>query len=217
IYFTLGTKLYSFDGLSLREVLSGVMALVENVTHAVATYFDDVYYLACRLKTEGELVGDEEDMGVYYNNGVIYFNVVTGTLGIMRGADIVGFFPVLTRDVKEIFVIYGNARSHRAGKLTDDGKIYGSYSQKLYRSSRTNLSDRGTLKNLRRVYIDTDHTLVLKVMQDGKSISRVIYGGDHGAQNFRSIGYDFCYELRSEGDLFVRGLALIFDKIRRYN
>ncbi|MBQ8178578.1 MAG: hypothetical protein IJ033_05215, partial [Clostridia bacterium] len=47
IYFTLGTKLYSFDGLSLREVLSGVMALVENVTHAVATYFDDVYYLAC--------------------------------------------------------------------------------------------------------------------------------------------------------------------------
>ncbi len=216
MYFTLGTKLYTFNGYTLREIQSGLTALVEDMTEAEATYFDDVYYLSCRLRTEGEEVGDEGDMTPNHNNGVIYFNALTATLGIMRGADIVGFFPILTRDVKEIFIIYGNARAHRAGRLTFDGCIYGTPLEKLYRSAKTNLGDRANLKNLRRVYVDTEHDVELKVTQDGRSAVRAVCDRERGAQNFKLSGYDFCYELRSDGDLFVSGLTLVFDKIRRY-
>lgn len=216
IYFVMSNKLYSFDGITLREVLSGVMALVESTTHSVATYFDDIYYLSCALKTEGEKVGDEADLTVRYNNGVIYFDTLTGTIGIMRGVDIVGFFPVLTSVVKEIFLIYGNARSHRAGMLTDDGKIYGTSLKKLYRSSTSNLGDLMTLKNLRRMYVDSDYDLTLKVKQGGEEHQVKVVGKDNKALPFRSIGHDFCYELSADEDIFVKGVTLIFDKVRRY-
>ena len=209
--------LYLFDGYKLKELERGLTAFIEDATNASACYFDDNYYLACKLKTEGELVGDEEELGVSVNNGVIILNLVSGGMGVMRGADIIGFYPVLAPGIKEVFVVHGNARSHRAGKLTTDGKLYGAPLKKKWRSARTNFQDVMNFKVLKRVMIDTRHDLDITVMQGGNSVTRRAFGYNREATvPFNTSGYDFSFELSTDGDLYVRGVKLIFDFVRRY-
>ena len=213
----LGRTLQLFDGYKMKELERGLTALMESEEYAVGTYFDDNYFLACKLRTEGEKVGDERDLGITYNNGILCLNLLTGGMGVMRGADVIGLYPVLTGSIKEIFVIYGNARSHRAGRLTTDGKLYGEALEKLWRSAKTNFRNVSDIKILKRLMIDTRHDVDVRVTQGGKGVTRRAYG--YSAQAtlpFNTSGYDFYFELRAQDDLYVRGVKLIFDFVRRY-
>lgn len=218
LYLCVGTKLYVFNGYTLREIQKGLTALIESTAYSASTFFDNYYYLSCLLKTEGEIIGDELDLPIKCNNGIILINVITGSVGIMRGADVVSFVPVLTDAVKEIFVVYANSRSHRAGKITYDGAIYGTPLKKLWRSARTDLGDKVNLKHLKRIFVSTLYDLEITVKQGELSTTRMAYGEDnYNLLPFSSIGYDVCLELRAEGDLNVRGMTLIFDINRRYS
>lgn len=218
IILLVGSTLKIFDGYYIKEVDRGLSALIESSEHARGVYFDETYFLSCLLKTEGEVVGDERDLGIRCNNGVLVFNFNSGARGIMRGADIVGFYPILTTSIREIFVVYGNARSHRVGKLTADGRLYGEPLEKLWRSASTDLRDVERYKVLKRMVIDTKHDLDIKVTQGGKSVTRRAYGYSNQPATipFNSAGYDFSFELRANDELFVRGVKLIFDFVRRY-
>jgi len=217
IIFLMGTALYIFDGYTVRTLDRGLIALMESDEYAVGEYFDDRYYLACKMKTEGELVGDERDLGIKKNNAVFHFNVVSGAQGILRGADIVGFFPVLTKGVKEIFVVFGNVRSHRPGRLSTDGKMFGEPLEKRWRSARTKMGAFDELKNLKRITLDTSCDLKIKVYQGSVNVEKTAYASSTTAVvPFGTVGYDFAFEISCTGDLFVRNAKLIFDYVRKY-
>ena len=218
IIFLMGGALYIFDGYNVKTFDRGLVSLMESDEHAVGKYFDNRYYLACKMKTEGELVGDERDLGVKYNNAVLHYNLLTGAEGILRGVDIVGFFPVLTSTIKETFVVFGNARSHRAGKLTDDAKLYGENLPKKWRSARSKMQDFSVLKNLKRIVLDSSCDLKIKVYQGETEVEKTAYAKDTTAiVPFGTVGYDFAWEISCIGDLFIRNAKLIFDYIRKYN
>lgn len=212
--------LYLFDGYKLKVLERGIFALMESTEHAVGKYFDENYYLACSLVKDDEKVGDEEDFGITYNNGIIHYNPETKGQGVMRGADIVGFYPVLTSEVKEIFVLYGNDRAHRAGKLTSDGALYGVPLKKKWRSPRYNFLDVQHFKILKRAQVDTAYDLNLTVTQGATKVKRRVYGYGRLSRPevvpFNTSGYDFYLEIEAEGDLNVRGIKLSFDFVRRY-
>lgn len=217
VVLLVGKALKLFDGYNLKELERGLTALIDSAEFSSGCYFDDNYFLSCKLKTEGEKVGDERDITVRCNNGVLVLNLVSGGMGVMRGADIIGFYPVLTSTIKEVFVVYGNGRSHRAGKLTNDGRLYGEPLEKLWRSARTNFKDVYNFKVLKRIALDTRHDLSITVKQGTQEVTRTAYGYNREATvPFNTSGYDFCFELRAEDDLYVRGVKLIFDFIRRY-
>ncbi len=218
IIFLMGGALYIFDGYNVKTLDRGLVSLMESDEYAVGKYFDERYYLACKMKTEGEKVGDEVDLGIKRNNAVFYFNLLTGAQGILRGVDIVGFFPVLTAGVKEMFVVFGNARSHRPGRLTVDSKLYGEHLPKKWRSAKSKMNNFSELKNLKRIILDSSCDLKLKVFQGGVEVEKTAYAKDTTAVvPFGTIGYDFALEISCQGELFVRNAKLIFDYIRKYN
>lgn len=220
VTFFAGNNLYLFNGSSLRKVHPGLTALIDSTEYASSCFFNGKYYCAVKLKTEGELIGDESTLGVAYNNGVIVIDSMTDGEGIFRGADIVGFLPVLSSKINEIFLVYGNARLYRPGRITDDGKLYGAVLPKLWRSPAVNFNDPARVKHLRRVYIKTNTDLSVNVSQDGIESEKRAYGSMRNSYMipFNTIGYDFCISLRGESEDFaVDSMQLVFDFNRRYH
>ncbi|MBO5776695.1 MAG: hypothetical protein J6R35_04920 [Clostridia bacterium] len=219
VTFFAGNSLYVFNGSSLRRVHSGLTALIESTAYASSCFFNGKYYCSCKLKTEGEQVGDEATMGIKRNNGVIVIDTLTDAEGVFRGADIIGFLPILSSKINEIFVVYGNSRVYRAGKITDDGKIYGKTLPKYWRSPRVNFNDPARVKHLRRVYIKTNTDLTVTVYQDDTESSKRAYGSMRSsyAIPFNTIGDDFCISFAGESEDFaIDSMQLVFDFNRRY-
>ncbi len=216
IVLMIGEYLYEFNGYSLKVIERGLTALIEGGEPS-GVFFDGRYYLACRLKTRGEKIGDEKDLGCKINNGLIFFNILTGEVGVSRGFDVLTFCPIVNSSVKGIFCTFGNSRAHRPGRLNYDGVLFGEYLEKLWCSPKTVLGDHENLKHLRRAYCVVENAVTLTVHQGSTSVSRVLYGSPKGhVVPFQTIGYDFGFSFSAVGPLSVHGIKFIFDFVRRY-
>ncbi len=212
----IGDYLYEFNGYSLKVIERGLTALIEG-GEPCGVHFDGRYYLACRLKTRGEEIGDERTLGCNVNNGLIFFNILTGEVGVSRGFDVLTLCPILTSSVKGIFCTFGNARAHRPGRLNYEGTLFGEYLEKLWCSPKTVLGDPENLKHLRRAYCVVESAVTLTVYQGNTVVSRVLYGSPKShVIPFQTIGYDFGFSFSTVGPISVSGIKFIFDFVRRY-
>ena len=215
LYFMIGKCLYSFDGYLLKQIRRELTALIESTDYATATYFDLTYYLSCRIKTDDSIVGDEGDMPPLYNNGIIYVSTLTPMHGVLRGADVISFYPILTSKLKAIFVVYGNARSHRPGMIVEGGTLYGTPLKKLWVSPKVILGDEGEQTNLKRVYANVYDNVDITVTQEEKRVTRTVPKNSFEPVTFNTIGNDFRFEISTDGNLRIGKITFVFNLSRR--
>ena len=204
-----------FDGYSFKRVFRGVDPLVSGRKDAVSCYFNNKYYLACKIKRDNVVVGDEiVDNNV--NNGMIIYDFSDDSFGIFRGADIGYFLPVNVTGTYELFVLFGPYRGVKIGAVDNSGKLFGVSLKKLWLSPVTDFNDVNRDKVLKRIFITTDTPVTLKIKM-GRTACYNVGSSDYSQVlpvNMRApkIGLEISTD---QSTFCVRNMYLEFDYIKR--
>lgn len=217
IFYVAGNKFYLFNGYTSNEIMRGLSSFGRDFSRSHAICFDGVVHISCLLNTEGELVGEEEDFPSIINDGAIYFSLDGTCKGVFRGSDIVRFYPLLTSTINAVFVVHGNARAHRLGMMNDRGEVYGKPLEKLWRSPSVIMESTRDLTALKRIYMESEYDLDIRIIQGDVEFTSHAYGRDSRPLNFKTIGYGFSYELKANSDIWINGMTFIFDFIRSFS
>lgn len=218
ILFVADDGFYSFDGYTIKKILRNIFPLIEDNTNALSCFFNHKYYLATRIKTDENLVGDETY--IYHplqNNGMIIYDVDTSEISIFRGADIKGFMPISTDNINKLFVCFQNyMRLDTIGVVTETGRLFGRKLIKKWASPVTNFETLSKDKVLKRLYISSNVpiTLTTKLENDTKFHLNAMYKAQMVPVNKRADKIGLVIE--TDADNFaVSGMLLEFDLIRR--
>lgn len=215
ITFLADDGFYRFDGYECKKFLKTVVPLIEDKTNAFACFFDNKYYLAVRLKRDGNVVGDEHIN--FTNNGMIIYDFDDDSTGIFRGADIGWFFPVSTDGVNKLFVLFGSVyRGYNFGEINDSGRLFEKPLKKLWKSPYTNFSELNRDKVLKKIYINADKALTLTARLDKDYVYSIPYSESSQMLPINKRAESVGLSISTDEDNFkVKGLLLEFDFIRR--
>lgn len=216
--FVIGTHLMIFDGYTVRRYAEGLSALIDTVDHGSAVFFENKYYLGCRIKTRGEIVGDEKIPSVDINNALLEVDPYSDDVAVLRGTDVRRMTPVVLGKLSFLLILFNNYRQAYCARLSDSGRIMGNVLEKLWISPTSDLGERGRVKSLKRVYITAEGPLTLGIGQGGELQTRTVYASpSEQVLPFRTRGNDLYIRIETEGDGFrVYGMTLVLDLIRRY-
>lgn len=221
LFFVADTYLYSMDGYNAVRMLSGLSGLIDSTAYTCCSCFDNKLYIAVRLKKNNDIASEDEVMQPkpLYNNGFIEVDLQTGGLSVFRGTSIRGFFPLVSENISEMLVYFGNFRMAYFGKLTDSGNLFGTPLSKVWRSPISNMGSLDKVKALRRIYLFAKYGLSLEAGV-GDSVKQMqAYGADKPSMLPIGLVGDTVYiKLSTQNDkIFVTAITLEFDTIRRYN
>ena len=209
---------YSFDGFSAQKVYERITPLIESIENASACFFNQKYYVALKLKNiDNASVGDEA-LASCDNNCVIAFDQNTNDLDIMRGVDIRGFVPVNIENICEVFTYFNNFRGCYIGKLSDDGKLFGSSLKKLWQSPLSNLNSIDRYKILRWLFVSCYYNATVCIEHnDGDSVFYLETSFKPQRLSINKKADSLAISIVStDEDFFVSGFQLHFDLVRRY-
>ena len=205
-----------YDGYSAKRVFKGVAPLIEGKANAVACYFNNKYFLACGIKKDDIVVGDEiVDYNV--NNGILIYDFSDESFSIFRGADVGCFMPINVTGSYILCVLFGNVyRGFRIGAIDDTGTLFGASLKKRWISACTDFADSNKDKVLKRLFISVDAPINITVKM-GRKTSYNVSGSVYSQVipiNMRSQKVSL--DIISEANVLnVRNMYLEFDYIDR--
>ncbi len=219
--FIAGDKLYMLDASGLTIGYEGVTALANNFQNAVGALSGEKYFLSVKLKTRGELIGDEATAQYGMSrNGIIIINLYSKAVTVFRGADVKQLLPIYSPDLKIILLAFGNQeRSTTYGALTNDGCFYGSVLPKLWLSPTMTLGDLTRVKRVRRMHVRSAGDISVTLRMGGVDAKRYVYGNARTQDVIfnESVGDDLSVKIESNAaTLYVEPFELTLDLYRRY-
>ncbi len=220
--FVAGNEMYSFDGYEVNKFFPKVVPLIEDASRAAGCIFGNRYYLAAKMKKEGDaIVGDEGSpgLGIVVNNAIFAFDLYSEGTDILRGADVIGFTGVVNSEMQKLFVRFGNNRGVNVGMINDTGKLFTIPLAKHWRSPKSNLGEIADSKIVRRLYISSLYDVNVTLIADEDVYSRKIKGSVKAAcAAFNAKGDGFALQIDSTAEkLSVSEVQLLLDVNGRYN
>lgn len=177
--------IYSFDGLQTTKLDLGINTMFAPDNHnASAVFFNDKYYLACKLNfKDDDLVCDEQNDN-YVNNALIVYDTQTKQFTITRGVDIKSMLPVEEEHISKIIFCKNSTHSNTLGEITNDGCYYNQILPKKWQSNLTDLSLPTKQKIIKNIYITTKSDCVVTVKT--QTITK----------SYNLIGSEYCQTIR---------------------
>lgn len=216
MYFLTDNGFYSFDGYNVKEILWKLFPLIKDPSTAHATFFDNTYYVAVTLKTDGEVVGDEGH-GTHVRNGIISYEVTRGETGVFRGTDICKFVPFNIDGKSLMFLLFGSVyRGLNVGMLKDTGMLFDQPLKKVWKSPLIDFGALDKVKVLKRFFIRSDYDAAIDIVLD-KSYPVDLIGTQEGKmvpvnRHAQKLGFAIRTE---ENMLDVHSILFELDFIRR--
>ncbi len=164
LYVATGEGFFRYNGSTFERCWQSLFPLIDDLSGCAAKSFRGRYFLACRMKTEGETVGDE---GRLVQNNAVLGIVDEKDVSVLRGTDVCGFVPVTYNDDSALFLqfTYGY-KMYDIGMLDESGKLFSASLQKKWRSPVSCLSHLQYGKRLRKIFLRPSGNVTLQVILD---------------------------------------------------
>lgn len=220
--FVSGNEMYSFDGYDVKKFFPKVAPLIEDASRAAGCIFGNRYYLAAKMKIEGDvLVGDEcpPGLGIAVNNAIFAFDLYSDGTDIVRGVDVIGFLGVTNSVMQKLFLRFGNNRGVLVGMVNDSGKLFTLPLHKHWRSPKSNLGEIADSKIVRRLYLYSLHDVDVTLIADDNVVTRKMKGSAKAScAAFNAKGDGFALKIDSDAEkLSVSEVQILLDVNGRYN
>lgn len=161
--------IHQFDGYATRKLNLGIDSLFDGVQNenACGLYFNNKFYLACRLNfNDNKAVGCESYVGGYTNNALLELDLTTNELSITRGVDISSMLAVDEENFCKMLVTFNGQYSGHIGELTNDGKLFGEVLPKRWQSPKSNMGFPCKIKHIEECLIKTNSTCLVTIKTD---------------------------------------------------
>ena len=122
--------------------------------HAIASYYNGKYYLACNLEMDEDIVGCEDSD--YTNNILLELDVKTGEINILRGYDIINVQALNTKIESKLIVCIKDNNKYRLGEVKKCGTVFGNSTTKVWKSPKTSFDHSMNFKLLKSINISAD-------------------------------------------------------------
>ena len=161
--------IHIFDGYSTKKLNLGIDKLFEGMDNenAVGLYYNNKFYLACRLNfNDGEQVGCENYNGGYINNALIEIDLTTNALNITRGVDISSMLALDCDDVSKLVATFNGEHCGKIGELTSTGEVFGEVLLKKWVSPKSSMGNIGKVKHLEECYVKSSTNCNMQIKTD---------------------------------------------------
>lgn len=219
ILFLTDDGFYSLDGYNIVKILRGIFPLLSDKQYTSGCYFNQKYYLACRMDFDDKKVGDEANVSEYKNNAVFGYDTISGDVEIFRGCDVKELVPVSINGENMLYLCFNEGpRGYQVAKIDDSGRLFGEPLLSCWQSVVTDFEMLDKDKVLRRIYIKSRDNISLTA-HIGNEYKFPITGkiGDNSLINVNKRAQQMGLVIEScDDNLSVRGMLLEFDLIRRF-
>ena len=158
--------LYCFDGSNTSKLNLYINNLLSksNNQHAIATFFNGKYYLACNIDFgDGKNVGDEGDYNQQNNNALIELDIASNTINILRGVNITGLNVISDDIYSKLGVCLLHNGEYRFGELSMCGEVFSNPTSKLWMSPLSDFGYPEKNKILNDIFITSKHPLTITI------------------------------------------------------
>ncbi len=220
IIFATTAGVIEFDGFNMRKIYDYATPLVLGEEGEPTAYFyDDKYYLACRIDRDGDYMGDEVGTG-YVNNAVFVMDLLVDKISISRGFDIRSFYEIDYDGKRHLMV---ELYTKNIGKLAEFrakiGKNLGASVKKYWQSPYTDFCELNAKKIIRSISIRSPYGVTVSVNVDGEKYNYPVVGAAKSQKLIINKSCDkFSIALStSSQDFEIGSLAVDIDIVRKYN
>ncbi len=171
----------SFDGYNTTKLSLGIEKLLDGVTNenCSALYFNNKYYLACKLNfNDGESIGCESYSGGYVNNAIIEVDLKTGDVNISRGMDIRSMIVVDDANLCKVIACFNGEHKNKIGEMNFDGEMFSIPLKKCWTSPKSNLGYPTKVKRVKEVLIKSKNQCKIVVKTEDKTKTFIVYGSE---------------------------------------
>ncbi len=220
IIFATTAGVFSFDGFNLKRIYQEVTPLIlYEHGEPNAYYYEDKYYLAGRVETGYQFMGDEVNT-FFYNNAVFILDLIDHKASVSRGFDVRSFYEVDYLGTRHLMI---EPYTKNIGKLCQFNKNLGrnldAYVKKYWLSPYTDYCENGKIKCVRRIILTTESDVDVIVRVDDEDYTYKVKGGDKPQTVVVNKGGNrFSVALAtSKPNFHIGNLTIEFDLVRRYN
>lgn len=209
IMFLTDEGVYAFDGYDAAPAVPELPKLT-SFKNCVGAYYDGAYWLAC-MTNIGELA-----QGLYVNNALVRYDIATGDMCMMAGQNFVALCALRSHGASDLLCSVHFADSCKLGSFSENGRVFGTATQKIYRTPYGDLSS-SAYKTVRDVTLTTKYALEVRVVTDGEIHSYPLAASDEPQTVFvGKSGKKIGLELRSASGLcFVTQPVVRLDVTRQ--
>ncbi len=158
IMFLAKDGIHTFDGYDTTKLTLNIenMFKSENNDNCCGLFYQDKYYLACRMNFNDDgLIGCENYSEGYQNNALIEYDLKTGDLNILRGVDIRSIIAIEESNVSKLVACFNGEYKSYLGQLDDSGTLFGQALVSYWQSPFSNLGYPNHIKIVKEILIKT--------------------------------------------------------------
>lgn len=175
VFFMTSDGLYVFDGASVKKLSLGFEGIFDGIdnSRAIADYHKNCYYLICNTNIDGAPTKSG------YNNSLIRVDVTSGEMSMLYGYDFVSLSAIRDGKLEKLIVIIRDSDDmNKILELTEDGKVLGNATKKIWQSAYTDLGYPDRKKHIRALYIQSETDCTVTLTSETSSAVVNVYGGD---------------------------------------
>lgn len=201
--------IHVFDGYSSKKLNLGIDTLFKDIenNNACAVYYNNKYYLACRLNfNDGEQVGCESYLDGYKNNALIELDLSTNDISITRGVDIASMLVLDGENYSKIAVCFNGEHSDKIGEITLDGKVFGNVLCKLWKSPKSNMGYPTKVKRIKECLIKSKNDCQINISTEKESKTVNVKGSDVSQRvllNVTGEQMQVSFKSNQDGDTYI--------------
>ena len=213
-FFLADDGVYAFDGVSARKILANIQPMLKSKDYATGCIHDCKYYLALRIKFDDEKVLSEKEP-FNRNIALVEYDLVTGSVNIIRGVDINCMLPINLINTSMLTMAFRSLKRKEIGMTVDSGAFFNTPMPKFWRTPMITFN-RKDGKFIREIAVDTEEDIIVGVWHNRYSEFK-INGSDKISVIKPAILADkFYVYLKSPGNRArIKSLAVIADIISR--
>ncbi|MBQ7579222.1 MAG: hypothetical protein IJT25_01680 [Clostridia bacterium] len=187
IIFLASDGLYSFNGINTTKILDNISLgfTTKSNENAMATYFENKYYLACNFDFKDELFEGENTA---INNALIEVDLIKRNAVFLRGADVSYISTCLSENLEGVLVCakkYGE-ENYNLGVVSLSGSIFSSPTFKVWQTPLTDFGSGGSKKIIDKILVSTTNPLNIKILNEKGESKTLLFKGSLKAQNIKT-------------------------------
>ncbi|MEG1751453.1 MAG: hypothetical protein RR140_03645 [Clostridia bacterium] len=167
IIFLAKDGLHAFDGYNTVKLNLGIDSLFAyDNSNSKSCFFNDSYFLACRMNFNDGKTVECESVANYVNNVLLEYDFRKNEINVVRGVDIKDMVAVMNEGVSELVACFRGEKNKKLGMLTNDGKFFGTVLPKCWASPKSNLSQPNKQKRIKEVNIKSEYPSKVVITTD---------------------------------------------------
>lgn len=223
IVFLTDEAMYSFDGFTTQRLINDNFNMITDSSAAVTAWDGEKLFLACAVKRDDLVLGDEYKT-TSVNNAVLIVDPKKNSAEVLRGPDVEYFYFLEYNGVERLMTALRGRINELAHMEKGLGKFIGQELCKRWATSETDFLEPGMNKRLRRVTLRSKYDLTLKLVLDGSDYTYKIKGSDawqsvYVNMIFDEMSLEFLVDVipaALSSDIEINGFSLEVEFSRRY-